>query len=143
MATQDTYRDANRRSHKLLGNYLALWAWTHDVDCVVLGRSTLLGFLDLQRMQNKRIDWLTTDIKPLFTHSQTLVEAKTKNYMTLYLSRVPLPPASFIGTMSDDARVKQLSVSGVAAAKVTIPTESEIVSILANAIHGIADFPFK
>lgn len=87
MATEDIYREANRRSHKLLGSYLAFWCWVHDVDCVVLKRNELLHYLGLKRMQNKRIDWLRADVEAMFSHARTAKNASSGNYSTLYLSR--------------------------------------------------------
>jgi len=140
MATEQIYREANRRSHKLLGSYLAYWCWVHDVDCVVLERGVLLQYLGLKRMKNKRIDWLKNDVKDLFGYARTLKYAKTGNYSTLCLSRCDFPLGAFAKTMSNQKRVELLREKGLASEIATIPSEEEIVSILARMIHGIGDF---
>lgn len=38
-STDQAYREAHRRRHRLLGIYLALEAWRQHLDCVVLIQS--------------------------------------------------------------------------------------------------------
>ncbi len=140
MTTEDTYRDANKRSHKLLGMYLALWAWRKDIDCVVLPRSRLLPYLGLQQMRNTRIDWLTEDVKDLFRYSWRTVTTPTEVYGTLYLSRKAIPSSAKEGSMTDDRRIELLKKAGLSAAIAAIPPEEQIVSVLALMAHGVGDF---
>ena len=72
------YRDASRRGHRLLGTYLAISAWALKIEYVALSRKTLLGFLKLERMRNKRVDWMREDIKDLFPRTQTLYYSSTR-----------------------------------------------------------------
>jgi hypothetical protein len=139
VATEHTYREAHRRTHKLLGVYLALTAWKQGVDCVVLEREQLLPFLDLDLMQDKRIDWVKEDVKYLFPHACTTVDSKNV-YATLYLSRLPFPREMQTG-MNDSKRVETFTAGGLKAAIIKIPKEPEIIRILGSVTHGIADFP--
>ena len=141
MATADTYREAHRRSHKLLGAYLALWAWKHGVDAVMLPREQLLPFLGLERMQNKRVDWLKNDVKSLFPEAWNTVDSKNNIYASLFLSRRAFPPAVKSGSMTDQKRVEAVNLAGLKAAIVKIPKEAEIVKLLACITHGIFDLP--
>ncbi len=112
MLTEETYREAHRRSHKLLGSYLALWAWTRKVDCVVLPREQLLPFLGLEQMRNTRIEWLKDDLEKLFPHAFT-TESGANVYATLYLSRLPIPSDAKAGKMTDEERVEVLEAAGL------------------------------
>lgn len=140
MATEDTYREAHRRAHKLLGVYLSLWAWKQRVDCVILQREELLPFLDLDRMQDKRIDWVKEDVKYLFRHAWNTVDSKTNVYATLYLSRFPFTGAMKAGSIPDAKRVEVFAAEGLKAAIAKIPKEAAIIRMLASVTHGIADF---
>ena len=90
-------------------------------------------------MQNKRIDWLQSDVKELFGYAQTLSDPESGKYLTLYLSRREFPIV-FDDAMSDPKRVELLREKGLSSEIATIPPEEEIVSILARMIHGIGDF---
>lgn len=141
MTTDQTYREAHRRQHKLLGAYLALWAWKHGVDAIVVQREQLLPFLGLERMQDKRVDWLKQDIRSFFPDAWTTVDSKRNVYSTLYLSRRPFPHSVKTGSMSDQKRLEVFGTASIKAAVVKIPKEAEIVRILAGIVHGILDFP--
>lgn len=144
MGTQDTYRDANRRSHRLLGHYLALAAWVRGVDCVVLKRQELFPFLGLKkRMETKRIGWLTDDVKPLFPYSWWTQVAKTGVYSTLYLSRLELPAASMAEVLGDESRLKRFGAAGVKGLVIKLPTEAEMVRLLSSAMVGLEPFTPK
>src|SRR5688572_30564009 len=131
MGTQETYREAHRRRHRLLGSYLALSAWTKGVDCVVIQRDELLGFLELQTMQDTRIAWVKQDIKSLFPYSFTTEDDTTSVYRTFFLSRSPFPKKLRLATMEDDERVDAFNDAGLKAAIIELPLESEVVRIMA------------
>lgn len=141
MTTEDIYRESQRRSHKLLGVYLSLWAWKNGVDAVIVTREQLLPFLGLERMKDKRVDWLKEDVKPYFKAAWVTVSANNNVYSTLYLTRGPFPAEVKIGIMSDQKRVEAFAKAGIRAAIVKVPKEAEIVRLLAAITHGIADFP--
>ncbi len=136
----EKYHEAASRSHKLLGLYLVYAAWTKYLDCVVLERDQLMLFLGLKTMQNKRIDWLTSDLKGMFLFSRPIKVAKTGVYSTLYLSREPLRKEPMSGVMSNTERVKALTNAGIMAAIIQIPKEDEIVRIMACLTHGVSPF---
>jgi hypothetical protein len=140
VAMEETYREAHRRKHKLLGTFLALSAWRQGLDCVVLERGQLLPFLDLDRMQDKRVDWVKEDVKHLFPHALNTCDSKSGVYSTLYLSRFPIPLDAHLGSMNDAKRVEALAAGGLKSAIVKIPKEDEIVRLLACVTHGIIDF---
>lgn len=140
MATEDIYRESQRRTHKLLGVYLSLLAWKQGIDCVVLEREQLLPFLDLLAMQNKRIDRVKKDVEYLFPHAFSTENSKTSVYATLYLSRLPFTPEMKTGEMTDAKRVEAFALGGIKSAIVQIPNEQEIIRVLALVTHGIADF---
>lgn len=139
--TDELYREAHRRSHKLVGSYLALWAWTHGVDCVILSRDQLLPFLGLKRMQGRHVEWLTEDLKTLFPYSFWTVESKTNVYATLYVSRHPIPKGPQSGSMTDEERGEAFAAAGLKTGTANIPKEAEIIRIMACLTRGIADFP--
>lgn len=140
MQTEETYREAHRRSHKLLSAYLALWAWQRGADCVAIRRGDLLSCLSLQRMKNKRVDWLKEDLAHLFPHATCSRATGSRMYATLYLSRVPLP-SSFLTGQSLTSRISLLREAGVRAEIVELPAEAEMVRMMASVIHGLTDFP--
>jgi hypothetical protein len=143
VTSKQIYRRACRRGHRLLGTYLVLAAWVNKVDCVILQRTELLPYLGLERMKNKRVDWLKDDIKKLFPFAESLVEARTNNYSSLYLSRVAFPDNIFRGWNTDQERINQMGLVGVPAAIVKIPEERIIIALLARAVHGVREFDTK
>ena len=141
MPAQETSREAHRRSHKLLGCYLALWAWGHNVDCVILQRHELLVYLDLPNMQKARIDQLKEDVQDFFPYtSLPLYHNKTGTYLTLCFSRFPWPVKLFSYTASIETRMIQLQTCGLKTAIGSLPTENDMVMKLAQLTHGVGAF---
>ena len=70
--TKDIYRDSCRRSHRILGAYLALWAWRKGTDGVVLDRDQSFRYLGLEAMREQRLQWLKEDIADFFPHQEVL-----------------------------------------------------------------------
>jgi hypothetical protein len=140
MSDNERYREAARRSHKLLGAYLVFWAWTRKVSIVVLSREQLNSYLGVETM--KRADWLEDDLKPLFPVVQWLPIAGGATYGALYLSRFPLPDEAMKGKKTFAERIEALNEAKRRTAAVeTLPTESDILQIMTSLIHGISDFP--
>lgn len=137
MATPDLYREMIRRQNRLLGTYLALWAWKQGVDCVVIPRTQLLPYLGLDRMRDDRIDWLKQDLKDMFRHTWSTIDSKSNIYATLYLSRKRIPQAVTMGSMTDEDRVARLKASGVRASIVSIPNERKIIRTLSLLLYGV------
>jgi hypothetical protein len=121
--------------------YLAVTAWVRKIDCVILAREDLLPFLGLERMKDRRIEWLKKDVQRLFPYAENLVAEKTKNYSSLYLSRIAFPDDEVFRWMSHDMRIRKLEAAGLKAAIVEIPEEGVMVSLMATAIHGIKLVP--
>ena len=141
MKPEQAYREAYRRTHKLLRRVFGpIGTWTRGLDCVILERGQLLPFLGLKAMQDKRIDWVKDDLKYLFPHAWVTVNVQSGVYSTLYMSRFPFPPGIKGGSMSDKKRAEAITSGGVRAAIVNIPQEAEIIKVLASVTHGIADF---
>lgn len=134
--TKEIYRDACRRSHRILGSYLALWAWKKRVDCVVVARHELFAYLGLKAMRAQRLQWLARDIKDLFPYTQPLYQ-KTGAHGSTYLSRLKFHHGAFDGRMYDDERVRVLEKGGVRATAIGLPSEGRMVLFLAAAAAGV------
>lgn len=134
--TKQIYRDACRRSHRILGTYLALWAWRKRVDCIALDHGDLLPQLGLRAMRDQRLRWLAEDIKDIFPHQEPLTLRGTGGHGSLYLSRLRFPNGAFDDSMRDDERVKLLKRHGLRAALARLPTEERMTVALAIAAAG-------
>ena len=138
---EEVYREFVRRSHRLLAAYLAMHAWRHDLDCVVLDRNQIVKFWGLKkRVEGERRDWLKQDVAPYFPHVQILSFVGGK-FASIYLSRRPFRAGAFSGAASDAARATALTAAGTKTAKVTLPSEQEMLTALTSAIHGLSVFP--
>src|SRR5437016_2949069 len=115
--TKEIYRDACKRSHRILSSYVALWAWRKGVDCVVVDRSELFWYLGIRAMRKQRLHWLGQDIKVLFPYVEEL-HGGTGGHATTYLSRRKFPPGVFDKAMHDNERVRVLEGRGLAAASI-------------------------
>ncbi|TAA43597.1 hypothetical protein [Corallincola spongiicola] len=137
--TEEVYRESQARLHKVLGSYLLVKAWDLKVDCVAIPRSTLLKFLNLQRMKNKRIDWLKEDLKTFFPYQWTTVTTGTDTYATLYVSRFRFPAGGKSGSMTDSKRVKHFTELGLKSKVIKVPDETEIYTKMALLSNGLSD----
>ncbi|EOV6284663.1 hypothetical protein ACOQ0N_004598 [Vibrio parahaemolyticus] len=139
MASSDeVYRETQARLHRVLGAYLAMSAWKKGADCVILQRSTLLSFLKLERMKNKRIDWLKEDLKYLFHYAHTTSYTKTRTYADLYLSRVKIPKGKDVwGSMSTEERIQKLKELNIEAEVIELPSETRLLSKMALVSNGV------
>lgn len=135
-STKEIYRDACRRSHRIFGSYLALWAWKSRVDCIVVDRRQLFAYLGLRAMRTQRLRWLEHDIKGLFPYT-TALYGKTGAHAGTYLSRLKFPPKAFEGYMYNDERIKVLRDQGLRAAEISLPSEDRMVVFLAASAAGV------
>jgi hypothetical protein len=72
-APDQVYREFARRTHRTMAAYLAMVAWTRNLDCVAIDRREIVRFWGLsKRVENQRIDWLKGDIKQFFPHTMAL-----------------------------------------------------------------------
>jgi hypothetical protein len=138
---EDVYREFARRSHRLLGVYLTIYAWTNDLDCVVLTRDEILKFWGIKtRVERERRKWLKDDVARYFPQVKILFETSSK-FATIYLARREFPEVDFDITMSDIKRIGLLSTKGMRAKMVDLPSESEMLSTLTSVMHGLLEFP--
>jgi hypothetical protein len=110
MKTEDYYREACRKQHRLLGHYLAIQSWLGQVDCLVLERKNLDSFLGLKRFKAVRVEWLMEDLKPWFPYQVPFYRANSMSSIsTLYLSRVSISEHLPSGTFSTRVRVSLMA----------------------------------
>lgn len=134
--TKEIYRESCRRSHRVLGSYLVLWAWRKGVDCVVVDRSELFWYLGIKAMRKERLQWLDQDIKDLFPYVENL-SGRTGGHYSTYLSRRKFPRGVFDAYMRDDDRVGALGKHGLRAASIDLPTERKMIGQLAAVAAGL------
>jgi hypothetical protein len=139
----DAYREAARRAHKLAAMFLVHWAWSRGADCICVQRSHWLPFIGVERVKNPRLDWFEADVRLAFPYFKRLDETGRKKHGSIYLSRKSFPPDTFMGSMSDGARMAKLTAAGVVAVPAKLPSASKAVEVLARMSYGIADFPIK
>jgi hypothetical protein len=130
---EDVYREFVRRSHRLLAVYLTIYAWTNDLDCVVLTREEILKFWGVKsRVERERRKWLKEDVERYFPHVNILFE-KSSKFATIYLARRDFPEdVDFRITMPDTKRIDLLSKNDMQAKMADLPSESEMLSTLTS-----------
>ncbi len=135
-SSKDIYREACRRSHRILGHYLALRAWMKRIDCLVIDRSGLLPYLGVGAMRKKRLTWLADDIKEMFPYVESVYYSGAGVYAGLYVSRLKFPQAAFHDSMSDKKRLRWLRSHGLRSSAFKVPSERQMVAVLASAATG-------
>ena len=78
-------REGARRQHRGLGMFCALYCWNHDKKAVVVQKEVLLRYLGLERMKEKRFEWICEDISAYFPH----IFQKTTSVDMLVFSKIP------------------------------------------------------
>ena len=136
--TQAIYQEANRRLHRLLGVYLALWGWKHRVDCIVVSGDELMSFLDLEVVQSKRISQLAYDLAEFFPEVRPL-PSTSAGLKGMLFSR-NLNHARWSSRLEVDEVVAFLNQAGCTASKAVLPSEQEMLSMLSLLIHGVGNF---
>jgi hypothetical protein len=149
----DFHREACRRQHGMLGQYLAMQAWVRGLECIVLQRRDLEYFLGLERFKSTRVQWLREDLTPWFPHQEAHHKTGAPSSIhSLYLSRVSMGPHLPPGSMTVDVRLQKMSATApktemfLAQGPWRPPTEQAIVSQLAVISAGLAvpqDYPAK
>jgi len=132
----EIYRNACRRSHRILGSYLALLAWKKEVDCVIVAQDELFDYLGIKAMRKQRLRWLVHDIKDLFPHAQALYRS-TRGHVSTYLSRLKFPAGAFDERMYDDERVHVLREGGLRTVDISLPSEDRMAAFLAFTAIGV------
>ena len=133
--SKDVYREACRRSHRILAHYLALRGWAKRVDCLIIGRIDLMYYLGVGAMREKRLGWPSEDIKDLFPYAEAVYYG-ARVYAGLYVSRRKFPPGAFHDPMSDKKRLRRLRQYGLRATIFKIPDDRRMTAFLAAAATG-------
>lgn len=137
-SSEEVYREAQVRLHRVLGAFLTMKSWKNGIDCVILERDTLLSFLDIERMRNTRIDWLKEDLKYLFKYAHTTNTSSTGTYAELYLSRLKIPSKNGVwSTMTSKQRVEKLLEVGIKAQIIELPSEKKLLTRMALISNGL------
>jgi hypothetical protein len=68
MPENPSYREACRRQHRLIGNYLAVEAWYRGLDCIVLTRDHVERLFGVTRVTRERMRWIEEDLRPWFPY---------------------------------------------------------------------------
>lgn len=147
---EDKYRP---RLHRTVGVYLALKAWTHGFDCIVLNRNDLLAFFDMKATPGDRMEQIRRDLKPWFQGfipscrqpSSTFVkylflvrEAKD----TLYFDRAPSSPSGVKMLIeklnkSDDPKAPKTAFFSRVASEGGVSTQEKLLSELVLLVSGL------
>jgi len=138
--TEQIYRDACRRSHRILANYLALVAWRDGLEGVCVERKHLLKYLSLDAMRDQRVEWLKEDIKRLFPYVESRrdwVYGGTNAFIALFIARRPFPPDGLPPHEGFAWDTEGLRKTKFRIRKVSLPSENRIVGALAAAAAGI------
>ncbi len=142
----DPHRESCRRQHRVLGQYLAIEAWLRGVECLVLERSDLGGFLGLERFKSMRVAWLQDDLSPWFSFQVPYYSSSSPSSLhSLFLSRVPIEQHLPPGTMMTDRRIEEMAADAPRTQKLSkgrsgrrFPSEAKIVGYLATLSAGLA-----
>lgn len=151
---RDPHREYARKQHRIIGHYLAIQSWIRNLDCIVLTRSDLEGFLGLERLKSARVEWLKEDLSPWFKFQQPYFNSSSPTSInSLFLSRVAFDGYLPEGSMTTDERITGIASNGPATAKFIPedshwlpPTEPDMIGQLAIISSGLSvpqDFPAK
>jgi hypothetical protein len=139
------------RLHRIVSLYLALKAWCAHVNCIVLSRSELLHFFDMESTPAARMAEIQKDMKPWFKGFKPYYRENNPTYVHwLFLSQSEdlsfLPPGSNLSTSSGVVR-KLIDGSGSGVTKVAllsdilddkgIPSQEHMVAELARLTAGL------
>jgi hypothetical protein len=139
------------RLHRIVSLYLALKAWCRDVNCIVLSRSELLNFSDMESTPASRMAEIQKDMKPWFKGFNCYYRENDHTYVHwLFLSQSEdlsfLPPRSNLSTSSAVVR-RLIDGSGSGATKVAllseilddsgVPTQKDMVTELTLLTAGL------
>jgi hypothetical protein len=80
-----------RRRHRMLGHYMALIAWVHDLECVAISREDLLVYFGTKYLPHggrdadaaRPLDRLRRDNEPLFPYESCTVRGATGSEQVL------------------------------------------------------------
>ena len=142
------HREACRRRHRIVANWLALYTWKLEADCIVLDRNDLRALLSVSSINARRIKWLKEDVESWFPHLVTFWRPSSDLLASVYLSRAPLDDLAD-GRMSDQERIEKngtklriitLRSSGIRQWR--LPTEEEMASQMMMVASGMSPVSF-
>ena len=146
----DAHREACKRQHRVIGNFLTMQAWLLGVDCIVLTRSDLEKFLDLERFKSTRVKWLLQDLRPWFPYQEDYYKTSSPSSIhSLFLSRVQIKHHLPKGSMTTSQRINRMLDEAPKtklfseAPSGKMHDESQIVSQLAQLASGLIEPPRK
>jgi len=143
VSENQVHREACRRQHRVIANYLAVEAWSRGLDCIALDRNDLETLLGLKRFKSTRVTWMRQDFAAWFPHQQAYYRATALSSINaLFLSRVPIEEHLPEGTMTTAERIAGMGVGAPPTAAFSkgrrrIPDEATIVSRLAVLAAGL------
>ena len=141
---ENPQRELAKRQHRILGLYLAVSAWSNNLDAIVLERSNFTNFLSLQRVKRARVAQFEEDVRQWFPFTSAFYATDNDSLHTLYLSRVSLEAKLPSGQMNTSARVTGARQKGLAirafndlAKDISKVNESDVVSFVALLASGL------
>lgn len=143
MASEYFHRDSCKRLHRIVANYLAVQAWTGQLDCLVLDRQDLEHFLQLERFKSSRVEWLQEDMRPWFPHQAAFYRSGSPSSIhSLFLSRVPIEEHLSSETMTTPERIALMAHDAPPTALYSSwrpkrPTEEEMIAELTFFSNGL------
>jgi len=140
----DSQRLLARRQHKILGLYLAVGAWSNNLNAVVLERASFTRFLSLERIKKARIKQFKEDIKDWFPFVEEFYQGGDTLH-SIYLSRLKMTHYLSKEKMNTAERIKRARGKGLAIAEwrhvckdITSINEEEVISFSALLAAGLA-----
>ena len=143
--TDETYRQAIARQHRIYAHYLALYAWVRKIDCLIINRQQLLKLLNLKAIKQARMAWFEEDVRPWFPELHTMwASSNDERLSSVILSRHPVPPSALQGSMTTEMRIVCLVEEGIPAGtflggqyRGPLPNQKDIVSVISLLAAGL------
>jgi hypothetical protein len=143
--TDETYRQAVSRQHRIYAHYLALYAWRRKLDCLIINRQQLLKLLNLKAIKQTRMAWFEEDFRPWFPELHTMWASNNMDRLSsVFLSRLPVPRSALQGSMTTEMRIVCLVEEGIPAGtflggryRGALPNEKDVVSVMSLLAGGL------
>lgn len=115
------------RLHRIVSLYLALKAWYAGVNCIVMSRSELLKFFNMDSTPESRMSEIERDMKPWFKGFKCYYRENNRTYVHwLFLSQfedLSFPPAGSNLSTGSAVIKKLIEGSGGGTAKIALLSE--------------------
>jgi hypothetical protein len=141
------HREACRRRHRIVANWLVLYTWKLRADCIVLDRDDLGALLSVLHIKESRKEWLVNDVESWFPYHET-IWTSSNVLASIFLSRVPLDDLA-LGTMSDQERIERtgqklriIKLRSSGTRQWRLPTEEEMASQMMMVASGMSPISF-